>query len=101
MQFPFIFMGVFFITVVSLSAESEWRDEYLNHSHDKTFSFTGDKLHPKKFTEQKASDFSFKEDLERSSEFWMDKGQSILKDLLGRKENMNHAKNVSLEPRGT
>lgn len=31
-----------------------------------------------------------------SSEFWKVKGQAILEELLSRKDNMNHAKNVIL-----
>ena len=38
--------------------------------------------------------FSFEGEKESSSDFWMEKGQNILKELLNRKQNNNHAKNV-------
>lgn len=98
-------MGVFFITIASLSAESKF---FFSNFNVKVFFLfdififniynqivSGDNLHPKKFKEQIPVQHSFESDLERTSEFWMEKGQSILKDLLGRKENNKHAKNVS------
>jgi len=43
---------------------------------------------------QKAKPYSFQSDLEKSSEYWLTKGQSILSDLLTRQTNNNRAKNV-------
>jgi hypothetical protein len=95
MHSTFIFIGVFLINIALLSAEGNCIDEHFNQIHFTHEHFKGEKFHPKKSTLKKTSSFSFKSELENSGQFWMDKGQSILEDLLGRKENTNHAKNVS------
>ena len=69
--------------------------DHVYHKADFVTIFTVDNLHPRKLKQENPSPLSFESDLERSGEFWMEKGQSILKDLIGRKQNTNHAKNVS------
>lgn len=41
-----------------------------------------------------AATFSFVKEREQTSEFWTDKGQKTLSELLNRKLNNNYAKNV-------
>lgn len=41
-----------------------------------------------------AGEFSFAIEKEQTGEYWMDKGQKTLNELLNRKLNNNHAKNV-------
>lgn len=45
-------------------------------------------------TKEAAGAFSFLDEKETTSEYWLTKGQSILSDLINRKDNTNRAKNV-------
>jgi alkaline phosphatase len=45
-------------------------------------------------TKETAGAFSFLDEKETTSEYWLTKGQSILSDLINRKDNTNRAKNV-------
>lgn len=58
-----------------------------------------DEYHKKKKVSLKdaksiTEEFSFASEKERTSEYWTDKGQKTLSELLNRKLNNNHAKNV-------
>lgn len=60
------------------------------------FATQTDEYHPKKAFSEKIQSFSFASEKEETSEFWKVKGQAILEELLSRKDNTNHAKNVIL-----